>query len=287
MSTPSPTPPTWTAPPPDLPNQSFLTVSIIPAGYLDLFEEDFFADQAGNQSTRSVPSLAFLLRNDTTGENVMFDLGLRKVRWGGETCGDGMRVNLKVEKDAADVLRTGDVKPEDVQKIVFSHLHWDHVGDVSSFPQAHLYIGPGASPRLKPNFPFPSHPSPITELTIPPSPFGAFTHSLDLFSNGTLYILDAPGHFPGHIVAAARVGPGTFVLLGGDCCHCRESYTTSVRQIPECNHEDVVVARETLGRVREHGKRGWCALLAHETERLGECPIYPEVLREFSAVNLA
>lgn len=47
----------------------------------------------------------------------------------------------------------------------------------------------------------------------------------DYFGDGSLYLLDSPGHCPGHISALARTTPSsgereaTFVFLGGDICH--------------------------------------------------------------------
>jgi hypothetical protein len=57
------------------------------------------------------------------------------------------------------------------------------------------------------------------------SPFLSFNRALDFFGDGTLYLVDAPGHFEGHITALARVAPGTFVFLGADTCNNRECYT--------------------------------------------------------------
>ncbi|KAL0564149.1 hypothetical protein V5O48_017902 [Marasmius crinis-equi] len=43
--------------------------------------------------------------------------------------------------------------------------------------------------------------------------------AIDFFNDGSFYIIDMPGHCPGHIVALARVKPDSFLLLGGDTCH--------------------------------------------------------------------
>ncbi|KAF9034722.1 hypothetical protein BDZ89DRAFT_1062444 [Hymenopellis radicata] len=43
--------------------------------------------------------------------------------------------------------------------------------------------------------------------------------ALDYFGDGSFYILDTPGHCPGHVSALARVTPASFTFLGGDCCH--------------------------------------------------------------------
>jgi len=41
----------------------------------------------------------------------------------------------------------------------------------------------------------------------------------DFYGDGSLYLLDTPGHWPGHMCALARTTPNTFGFLGGDICH--------------------------------------------------------------------
>lgn len=45
-------------------------------------------------------------------------------------------------------------------------------------------------------------------------------HAMDYFEDGSLYIIDAPGHLSGHINVLARTSEdGSWILLGGDTCH--------------------------------------------------------------------
>jgi hypothetical protein len=48
---------------------------------------------------------------------------------------------------------------------------------------------------------------------------GHFPHALDIFGDGSFYIINAPGHVQGHVNSLARIGPPCFVLLGSDSCH--------------------------------------------------------------------
>ena len=48
-------------------------------------------------------------------------------------------------------------------------------------------------------------------------PFGPFKRALDYFGDGSFWILDAPGHMPGNLAAAARLQDGEWVILGSDC----------------------------------------------------------------------
>ncbi|RII07489.1 hypothetical protein CUC08_Gglean008457 [Alternaria sp. MG1] len=48
-------------------------------------------------------------------------------------------------------------------------------------------------------------------------PFGPFERALDYFGDGSFWVLDAPGHMPGNMAAAARLQGGEWVMLGSDC----------------------------------------------------------------------
>lgn len=58
----------------------------------------------------------------------------------------------------------------------------------------------------------------------------------DYFQDGSLYILDGPGHCVGHLCALVRtsVDPDTFVFLGGDAAHhCAEFRPSSYLPLPD------------------------------------------------------
>jgi len=50
-------------------------------------------------------------------------------------------------------------------------------------------------------------------------PLAGFPAAIDFYADGSLYLIDAPGHLPGHINLLARTGPRKWIYLGGDCCH--------------------------------------------------------------------
>ena len=64
---------------------------------------------------------------------------------------------------------------------------------------------------------------------------GAFpTH--DYFNDGSLYLIDSPGHCVGHLCALVRTttNPDTFVFLGGDAAHhCGEFRPSAYCPMPE------------------------------------------------------
>lgn len=48
---------------------------------------------------------------------------------------------------------------------------------------------------------------------------GPFPAAIDYFGDGSLYIVDTPGHITGHVNLLVRTGHKKWVFLGGDCCH--------------------------------------------------------------------
>jgi glyoxylase-like metal-dependent hydrolase (beta-lactamase superfamily II) len=107
---------------------------------------------------------------------------------------------------------------------------------------------------------------------------GDFPATLDLFKDGSLYVIDAPGHLAGHINLLARTsdGDGTFswVYLAGDSCHDRRILSKE-REIGEwidahghqcCIHADRKKAEETIARIKTIEDEGVEVILAHDVE---------------------
>ena len=182
-----------------------------------------------------------------------------------------------------------------------SHLHWDHVGDPAPFTSAELVVGADAVSVLQTSYP--ANPK-STILALPanrrvsymhfaPShmetsrePFGPFERAIDFYGDGSLYLIDAPGHLDGHLAAAARIGPQTFVVLAGDACHARANYCPGHRMFGPVMHSHKELARDTIGRLtkldRDYPQA--VVVLAHESERetVDGMPFFPERLNEWA-----
>jgi hypothetical protein len=106
------------------------------------------------------------------------------------------------------------------------------------FPKATGYFGPGTFAHCTPgqfhDEPYSAggiwdanffHPDLATEkceeLTGEWQPFGPFDKALDFLGDGSLWVIQAPGHMVGNLAAAARLANGEWVILGSDCCHSK------------------------------------------------------------------
>ncbi|KAF9257078.1 Metallo-hydrolase/oxidoreductase [Marasmius fiardii PR-910] len=221
MSLPTPTP-----------NQAYCVVSALEAGTVDLPVERFIHDGKPGEIIVA-PSLSFLLHHSVNGHKLVFDLGIRKdwesyapplVR---KLKGD---FRLKVEQDVSESLVKGGLSPSEVDVVCLSHLHWDHIGDTSPFVNSTFIVGGQAATLLTPGYPadpeshyssdlLPAGRTLFLDMQDQP-PLGPFPHAFDYHGDGSLYIVDAPGHLPGHINLVVRTSSdGGWLLLAGDSAH--------------------------------------------------------------------
>ncbi|KAK1464720.1 metallo-beta-lactamase superfamily protein [Colletotrichum melonis] len=189
------------------------------------------------ETFKTSPSLCFLLEHPS-GRKLVWDLGIKKDynNYAPSITSYLPTTNydIQVKKNVAEILEESGVATEDVEAVIWSHWHWDHIGDPSTFPKTtDLIVGPGFKAAMLPGAP--ANPeSPILEKdyvgrnlreisfeegpqTIRIGRFPAF----DYFGDGSFYLLDSPGHAVGHLCGLARTTqrPDTFILLGGDVCH--------------------------------------------------------------------
>ncbi|KAK5168934.1 uncharacterized protein LTR77_006243 [Saxophila tyrrhenica] len=178
----------------------------------------------------NLPDYAFLLTSEK-GEKVVFDLGTRHDWWNSvpsiaEMCEKHVP-GLRVDKDVTQVLEDGGVKLADLKSLILSHWHFDHNGNLSSLPTSvDLITGPGFKDAFLPGYPAKQESvfweEDFRERNVIEAPFdmkiGKFD-AWDYFSDGSLYVLNVPGHATAHVSALVRTTPDTFVFLGGDVCH--------------------------------------------------------------------
>ena len=185
----------------------------------------------------TAPVFAFLIENGS--RKILFDLGCRK-DWDqlppvvyDKLVLPGWKIDIK--KGIAEILQDGgiDVAGGAIESMIWSHWHYDHIGDTSTFPgSTELVIARGVKDAFYPAYP--GNPdSPLLEsdfagrevreidFDTAPMKIGGY-RAFDYFGDGSFYLLDAPGHAISNMCALARVtndGESSWVLMGGDVAH--------------------------------------------------------------------
>ncbi|KAL2786634.1 beta-lactamase-like protein [Aspergillus keveii] len=266
--------------PAPFPGQTYVTVSPINGGQITLPERSFVSPSGDAAVT--VPSLSFLITHPGTGSEtkpryLLFDLGLRA------KLGDYMKqqqIHLESRRPyvlgpgVAQWLRHGGIDPADIDTVILSHIHYDHHGDPAELSNAKFFVGAGSLNVLKDGLGISAshqffdpdlfrNTTEVNEFPSPDTPswraVGPFEAALDFLGDGSVYVVDAPGHLPGHTNLLCRVGPAKWIYLGGDSCH-DVRLLTGERQIATwadahgntgCIHVDKDRAEETLSHIRE------------------------------------
>ncbi|KAF2012448.1 Metallo-hydrolase/oxidoreductase [Aaosphaeria arxii CBS 175.79] len=189
----------------------------------------------GLSQFKTSPSFSFLIEHPS-GRKLVWDLGIRKDHQNySKKIADYIpttKYDIQVDKNVVDILQEQGISPEEIEAVIWSHWHWDHIGDPSTFPsKVDLVVGAGFKQAMLPGYPAnpdsPIRESDYTGRNLREIEFekgglkiGQFP-AFDYFGDGSFYLLDSPGHAIGHLCGLARTtsSPSTFVLLGGDICH--------------------------------------------------------------------
>ncbi len=141
-------------------------------------------------------------------------------------------LKLTVEAPAADLLKDIGRAEADVLNVVVTHMHSDHIGGIEDFPNAALWVhraewesaderGPLGKPDTSP---FADHAVVKTVEFTATKPYGPFGGHVDLFGDGSVVLLPAPGHTPGHMAVMLNLPSGSF-LFTGDCAWVDRHWT--------------------------------------------------------------
>ncbi|MBS1182235.1 MAG: hypothetical protein H6Q99_2115 [Proteobacteria bacterium] len=163
--------------------------------------------------------------------NVLVDTGFMR-----EGLGEEMSVRFGVPEWISPLRLLGElgVAPEDITDIFLSHAHFDHMGSVHKFPNAHLYIQKSELLSWHEMLTLPKQFDYLTAIINPDDMRAMFTASID--HRVTLLDGDRENALPG---LHARLGPGhtmgqQFIVLetargpmvvAGDCIYSRVNLT--------------------------------------------------------------
>jgi glyoxylase-like metal-dependent hydrolase (beta-lactamase superfamily II) len=247
-------------------------------GRITASDTDMFADDgayAGQSKNLVVP--CFLIRHPK-GE-LMWDTGvpqsLADVQ-GGVTEGP---FHIVVARKLTDQLAQLGLQPSDIEFLSVSHSHFDHIGNGNLFAASTWIVDPeerahafrDAARADSREF------AAYSALENAPTRLIEGDGDYDVFGDGSVVIIQAPGHTPGHTVLLVRLPEAGPVLLTGDLWHIAES--RAARRVPRFNSDraQTLQSMDKFERIaRETGAR---VVIEHVPADFDALPRFPEPLR--------
>ncbi len=184
---------------------------------------------------------------------------------------------ISAERPLLPQLAAAGYRPADVTFLALSHYHSDHTANANAFAAA-----PWIVQRAERDYMFQDKPEGI----IQPATYSALRNArtrilnnedLDVFGDGTVRIIAAPGHTPGHQVLLVRQPKRGPVLLAGDLYHYPEERTTGRLPTFEFNAEQSKASRARVEAVlKETGAELWIEHDIATHAKLPKAPDYVE-----------
>lgn len=173
--------------------------------------------------------------------------------------------------DYVSALAVAGYRPFQVTKILITHKHADHTGELRAFPNAKVYMSPVEAESMELSG------GNIVKADFSDGPYHNFPASQKIAEG--VYFIPAPGHTLGNSIVIAE-SDGLFYLFHGDVTYTDEALYANKLSVV---FEDMAAARETLDQVREfirhnptvylstHTPLGWENLEAKKVIDL-DCP---------------
>jgi glyoxylase-like metal-dependent hydrolase (beta-lactamase superfamily II) len=173
-----------------------------------------------------------------------------------------------------DLLAQLKVTPEQVVYVGVSHYHGDHTGQVSAFPKSTLLIGKGDWDVLcDPKAPTNVNADRFAAWISGGGKVEPLAGDKDVFGDGTVIVLNTPGHTPGHHSLLVRLKAKGNVLLTGDLAHFHENYETN--GVPSFN-TDRAATLASLDRFKKIAANLKATVIVqHDARDVGKLPAFP------------
>jgi N-acyl homoserine lactone hydrolase len=175
-----------------------------------------------------------------------------------------------------DQLKALGLAPKDVTYVAFSHLHADHAGNANLFAADSTWIVNRKELAWATAKPAPPGVDPELFSSYARAKVKAIGGDFDVFGDGSVRILKAIGHTPGHQVLAVKLKKSGTVILSGDLYHLRENFTQ--RRIPPGNDSraETLASFDRIDKIlaNTHGR----LVVQHDPADFAAMPRFPKYL---------
>jgi N-acyl homoserine lactone hydrolase len=173
-----------------------------------------------------------------------------------------------------DQLAQINVKPDQIKYVGISHYHADHTGQLASFPGSTVIIGKGDWDGITATPPYATaNVAGFTHWISGGGKIEPLVGDRDVFGDGTVVIINTPGHTPGHHSLLVRLKEKGNVLLAGDLTHFHENYESN--GVPSFNYHrgDTLASLDRFKKAAANLKA--TVIIQHDPRDLPKLPAFP------------
>jgi glyoxylase-like metal-dependent hydrolase (beta-lactamase superfamily II) len=166
------------------------------------------------------------------------------------------------------------LKPEQIRYVAVSHYHGDHIGQAASFPDATLLIGKGDWDVLTDTKPNPlANPASVAHWISGGGKVEPVSGDKDIFGDGSVIMLNTPGHTPGHHSLLVKLAEKGNVLITGDLAHFRENYDSNGVPTFNTNRADTLASLDRFKQLASNLKA--TVIIQHDARDIDKLPAFP------------
>jgi N-acyl homoserine lactone hydrolase len=164
--------------------------------------------------------------------------------------------------------------PAQITYVGISHYHGDHVGQVASFPQATLLIGKGDWDALTDPKPNPAaNPANFAHWISGGGKVEPQSGDKDVFGDGSVIMLNTPGHTPGHHSLLVKLKETGNVLISGDLAHFRENYDSTGVPTFNTSRAETLASLDRFKKLATNLKA--TVIIQHDARDIDKLPAFP------------
>jgi N-acyl homoserine lactone hydrolase len=178
------------------------------------------------------------------------------------------------KRSVVDLLADLKLKPEQIKYVGISHFHADHTGQIASFPQATLLIGTADWAAVSaPNPPAGANAPPFAHWVSGGGKVEPLSGDKDVFGDGTVIVLNTPGHTPGHHSLMVKLREKGNVLITGDLAHFHENYESN--GVPTFNFDraQTLASLDRFKKLQANFKA--TVIIQHDARDIDKLPAFP------------
>jgi glyoxylase-like metal-dependent hydrolase (beta-lactamase superfamily II) len=239
-------------------------------GKIVAFDLDEFSDtRAYVGQHRDLTASCYLIRHGDT--YMLWDAGLPKALLN-HVPDPKQGLDAVLTVTIADQLAKIGVKPEQISIVGISHYHFDHTGQAADFPQAKLLDGKGDIDDLRTSQA--ARAAPLAHWLGGGGTLDPVVGDRDIFGDGSVVMIDLPGHTPGHHGLLVKLAHKGYVLLSGDVSHFTTNYDSNGIPSFNTNRADSLASLDRFKKLAANLKA--TVIIQHEPGDIAKLPAFPK-----------